>query len=293
MDLTTVILLVIKISIVLNVFALGLNATFADATSLFRRPNHLARAFLSMNAVMPLLAVALAVTFNLHPAVKIALVALSVSPVPPLLPRKALKEGGREDYAIGLLVAMALLAIIVIPVAMRIFEDVFAIPLQMPAGSVAALIVRTVLAPVVIGIVVHKLAPSFAKRAAKPVGILGFVLLILSVLPVLFVSARTILSLIGDGTILSLAAFALVGLVAGYRFGGPESENRRVLALATSSRHPGVAVAIAHANFPDQKLVVPAIALYLIVSGILIVLVSSRGKQAGAAPPETKGRMAA
>lgn len=293
MNLTTLIPLILKTSIVLIVLALGLKATVADATSLFRRPHHLVRALLSMNVVMPLFALALALSFNLHPAVKIALVALSVSPVPPLLPRKALKAGGREDYIVGLLVAMALLAIIVIPVTMKIFERFVGVPLQMPARSVASLVLSTILGPLLVGIVVRMLAPWLAERAARPVGILGLVLLILSVLPVLFVSARTILSLIGNGTVLSFAAFALVGLLVGYRFGGPEPESRRVLALGTSARHPGMAVAIAHANFPQEKLVVPAIVLYLIVSGILCALALARRKRAESVPTETDKRMAA
>jgi bile acid:Na+ symporter, BASS family len=293
MNLTTLILLILKTSIVLIVLALGLKATVADATSLFRRPHHLVRALLSMNVVMPLFALALALSFNLHPAVKIALVALSVSPLPPLLPRKALKVGGREDYIVGLLVAMALLAIIVIPVTMKIFERFVGVPLQMPVLSIASLVLSTILGPLSVGIVVRMLAPWLAERAARPVGILGLVLLILSVLPVLFISGRTILSLIGNGTVLSFAAFALVGLLVGYRFGGPEPESRRVLALATSARHPGVAVAIAHANFPQEKLVVPAIVLYLIVSGILCALTLARRKRAESAATETDKRMAA
>ena len=79
----SIILLVLKASIILSVFAIGLKATFEDTTYLFRRPPQLVRAVLSMNVLMPLLAVLLSLTFDLHPALKIALVAIAVSPVPP------------------------------------------------------------------------------------------------------------------------------------------------------------------------------------------------------------------
>jgi len=79
--------------------------------------------------------------------------------------------------------------------------------------------------------------------------------------------------LIGDGTLLSLAAFALIGYFVGYFLGGPAPEERSVLALATASRHPAIAVAIAQANFPEQKLAIPAIVLYLIVCGVVTSLV--------------------
>jgi BASS family bile acid:Na+ symporter len=139
-------------------------------------------------------------------------------------------------------------------------------------GSVAVLVLTTILAPLVVGIVVRTIAPAFADRAAKPVGIIASVLLLLSALPVLIGMARPMLSLIGDGTILSLGGFALAGLIVGHLLGGPEPGGRRVLALATASRHPAVALAIAHANFRAQKLAVGAVFLYVIQSVIFSAL---------------------
>jgi BASS family bile acid:Na+ symporter len=91
--------------------------------------------------------------------------------------------------------------------------------------------------------------------------------------------------LIGDGTLHSAATFALVGFIADHLLGKPNRENSRVLAIATASRHPGIAAAIAHTNFPEQKLVLPAIVLYVIVSGILLALLSAGLRTAtGSAP---------
>ena len=41
-----------------------------------------------------------------------------------------------------------------------------------------------------------------------------------------------------------------------------------MLALSAATRHPGVAMAIASANFPDIRETVPAIFLYVLVSAI-------------------------
>jgi BASS family bile acid:Na+ symporter len=293
MDLKLLIVLVLKLSISLIVFSLGLNATLADALTVLRRPRELGRAFLSMNVLMPALALAMALTFNLRPAVKIVLVALSVAPVPPMLPRKALKEGGRKDYTIGLLVAMALLAIVVIPVTMKIFQAIAGIRLREPVSSVSWLVLTRILLPLSAGIALRSLAPGLTKRLVRPVGILATVLLILSVVTVLFVSARQILSLIGDGTMIAFSMFVVAGLAIGYWLGGPDSGDRRVLSLATSSRHPGLALAIAHANFPNQKLAMSAMALYLIINGVLLALLSAKHQRKVAAPPSAEDRKAA
>jgi BASS family bile acid:Na+ symporter len=128
------------------------------------------------------------------------------------------------------------------------------------------------LTPLLAGIVLRSVSSSFAERVTKPIGIVAAVLLVLSALPALFVLIRNNLPLLVDGTLLSLAAFAMIGYIIGRLFGGPDPEDRSVLAQATASRHPGLALAIAHANFPQQKLVVPTVILYLVVSGIVTAL---------------------
>jgi len=269
---TTVILLVLKASIIVSVFAIGLKATFADATFLFRRPGHLVRALLSMNVLMPLTALAVGAPFDLHPAVKIALVVIAVSPMPPILPNRALKAGGTKAYTIGLLVAAATLSIVVIPLSMEMFARLTGLPLVMPAGAVAALVLTTILAPLLAGIAVRTVAHARADRIARPIGILGSVLLMMSAVPILIGLAGTVFSVISNGTVLSLVAFAVAGLIVGHVLGGPEPDTRQVLALATASRHPAVALSIAHANFPAQTLAGAEVFLYLILSGALSAL---------------------
>ena len=291
MNLHSLIPLILKTSIFLTVFALGLQATFADATFLFRHPRLLFRGILSMNVMMPLLAMFLVLTFHLDPAAKIALVALSVSPVPPIFPKKVLKAGGKEDYTIGLLVATVVLAVVVVPITLKIFERVTGVPLSVSALSVAAIVFKTVLTPLLGGIVVRAFASSFADRIAKPIGTFAGAIMILGVIPVLFISMRTILSLTVNGTLLSLAAFAVIGYFIGYSFGGPDPGDRSVLAMATASRHPALALAIAHANFPGQKLAAPTVLLYLIVSTVVTTLAPKLMKKTKA-PEKAKGQAA-
>jgi BASS family bile acid:Na+ symporter len=224
-----------------------------------------------MNLLMPLFAVALVVIFPLNPAVEIALVALAISPIPPVLPKKMMKAGGTESYAIGLLVAVGLLAIIFVPLVMEILRPVFHVPLQMTVGSVALLVLKTVLLPLGLGIAAHRFWPAPAERLAKPISRIGSVGLLLAVVPILFTAEPQILSLIGSGTVVSLAAFVAFGLAVGHWLGGPQPENRTALAYATASRHPGIALALAHANFPRQKLAMAAVLLYLLINTIVSV----------------------
>jgi BASS family bile acid:Na+ symporter len=272
MNLATLIPLVLKASIVLIVVGLGLRATVEDVTSLFRRPGLLLRSLLSMNVVMPLVAAALALVFDFQLAVKIALLVLAVSPVPPILPKKELKAGGTASYAMGLLAAAALFAVVLVPLAIEVLGTAFGREAHISPLAVAKLVLSTVLVPTAAGIAIRRLAPAFAERMTKPVSALATVLLVAGSLPILFTAWPAISSLIGNGTLFAFALFVLVVLATGHWLGGPDPQDRTVLALSTASRHPGVAMAIAQANFPGQKLVVGAILLYLIVNVILSAL---------------------
>ena len=269
MSLTAIIVLTLKLSIALSVFALGTKETLSDATFLFRRPEKLLNALVSMYIAMPLFAVTLALAFDFPQAVKIALVALSVSPIPPILPGKALRAGGRESYAIGLLVAGSLLSIILVPLAMELFQVVFNTPLQMTPRAVAGVVMSSVLLPLAAGMAVRSLAPGFAERIGSPISITATVLLVAAFVPVLISQGGQLLALVSGGTFAALAAFAVFGLFIGHILGGPRFEERTVLAFYSSARHPGVALAIAQANFPQQRVAMAAILLALLIAAVV------------------------
>ena len=271
MKLTTLIPLALKISIILIVFDLGLSASPRDAMYLFRKPGLLGRSLLSMNVIMPIFAASLAGAFDLRPAVKIALIALGVAPVPPILPKKQFKAGGQAPYVYGLLVTAALFATVFIPLAMKLIGMLFSIPLHESSAAIGKVVFLSVLAPLSAGILTRHYAPALAKRLEKPSSFVGSLLLVVSVLPVLFTQWPVIRSLIGNGTLFATAAFIVAGLAVGHLLGGPYPENRTMLALSTSSRHPGIALAIATANFPEQKQVPAAVILYLLVNATISI----------------------
>jgi bile acid:Na+ symporter, BASS family len=268
-DMAALILLALKVGIMLTVLALGLRASPQDATFLLHRPGQLLRALLSMNVVMPLVAVAMVAAFHLHPAVEVALVTLAVSPIPPLLPRKAMKTGAAASYTISLLVTAAVFSIVFVPLAVDLLGLTLGRPAQMSPAAVAPIVAITILLPLTAGLLVRRLARAFAERIAKPVSVVAAVLVLGSVVPVLFTTMPAMASLIGNGTLIAIATCIVAGFASGHLLGGPEPADRTVLALVTSSRHPGVALAIASANFPEQKLVLAAIFLYLLMNAVL------------------------
>jgi BASS family bile acid:Na+ symporter len=264
--------LALQASIILTVFGFGLRTTPSDVLYVVRRPLLLGKSLVAMFVIMPIVAAAMVRLFELRPSVEIALGALAISPIPPLLPRKQQKAGGDAPYALGLMVVIAVLSIVIVPVAVEVSGRYFERPFAMSPGAIAAVALKAAVLPLVAGVAVRRLMPSIAARIAKPVGIIGTTLLAIGALVVLVGALPAMISLTGGGTLAGLAAFVVAGLFVGHWLGGPDEEHRPVLAFATSTRHPAIALAVAKANFPDEPRLGATIMLYLLVSIVIGVL---------------------
>jgi bile acid:Na+ symporter, BASS family len=269
MNLQQLIGLGLQASILMTVFGFGLQAAVADILYLTRRPSLLARSLGAMFLVMPLIAIALAKMFELRPSVEIVMIALSISPIPPLLPGKEGKAGGHSSYALGLMAIVGLLSIAVVPIGLQILGRYSMQPLQMPAAAIARVVLVTTLLPLALGMGVKALMPAVADRVAKPIALVAQILLAVGMLAILAAALPALLALIGNGTLVATVAFVAAGLAVGHLAGGSRSDEQIVLALSTASRHPGIALAIATANFPDEPRLGATVLLFLLVGGLV------------------------
>ena len=264
-------ILALKISIPMQVFATGLGASWDDAVYLFRRPRLLANSVLARNVAVPLIAILLIKTFPFPAAIAITLGLLAVTPVPPLLPRSQIKAGARSGYVLGLLVSQSLLAIVFVPVTIELMDWALEARAQFSVVRVAALIAETILIPLAAGMLAVKFLPKL-QRVAPTFLMVGTVLLVAGAAPLLFLGWKALTTLAGNGSLLAVVIFVVAGMAAGHFLGGPRPADRTALAIATPARHPGLAVAIAQANYPEQsRLVAGAVVIYLILRVLLLV----------------------
>jgi len=256
----------INLSMWLMVFGVALNAGAWRTRILFRDPALLLRSVVAMYVVMPFFAVWVALNFDLNRAVLTALMLLALSPVPPVLPSKQIKAGGNTHYVVGLLVVAALGAIFVVPAGVAAVGRVFGYDLEVPFSVTARVVGISVLLPVIVGLVVARTAPALAERIAGPVSAVSSVLLLVLFIPVVIMKWSILAAQVGNYTVVAILLFIGVGLLAGHLLGGPDPDNRTALALATATRHPGVAIAVLNAVSPAAEEVVPVVLLYLVVS---------------------------
>jgi bile acid:Na+ symporter, BASS family len=268
MSATAIVLLVVKVSLALNVFAIGLHSHSGDATWLLRRPGLLARSMLSINVVVPVIALWLTRAFELKPSVEVALVAFALSPVPPVLPNQTDKAGGESSYAIGLLTIVSLSAIVLVPLSVWLLALLFGATFHVSPSRVAPVMLQTVLIPLALGLLVRHVRPAASARAARPVAFVGMLVLAPAFILILVERSAAMRDLIGNGPLVAIVLVTAAALLCGHLLGGPQARNRPVLALASAVRHPAIAIAIAQAAHPGDQFVGPAVLLQFVVAVI-------------------------
>jgi bile acid:Na+ symporter, BASS family len=276
---TEILLLVLKLSVVALIFAIGLGSTPADLVYLWRRPGQLVRSLLAMYVAVPVAAVVMAKTLPLPVAVKTAILALAISAGAPLLPRKLMKLG-REGYVFSLVVTSSLLAVVAVPAWLQIISTLFGREAELDPGAVALVIAKAFLAPLVLGMllrwplssVVERLSQWLLGAAGATLTAAGLALLVLH---------GGALVAVGVVPLLALVATTLLALAIGHALGGPDPDDRTALAVSCATRHVGIAM-LAASTVPGPRIAVLVLA-YVLASAVVSIPYLSWRKKARAA----------
>jgi BASS family bile acid:Na+ symporter len=123
-----------------------------------------------------------------------------------------------------------------------------------------------VLVPFLAGVLLARTAHAFSATWSSPVAGASTLLLVVTLLPQIVRAWPALRALSERGTLAVIVAYAIGMLVLGHLLGGPGRENRTTLALATTARHPALAISFVNANFADDPLALPAVLLVAMVT---------------------------
>jgi BASS family bile acid:Na+ symporter len=240
-------LVLIKLSVVALIVAIGMRSTREHALFLLKRPGLLWRSVLAMYGLVPLAVFALVKLLPLKPGSEAALLVLAVSAGAPLLPRK-LRIEGDDGYIVSLVLVSSVLAVVLVPLWVFLLDAQFGVASEIRLTTVALLLVKAFLAPLLAGMMIRAFAPKLALRLADPVLAGAGTVLAAAALLLIAMNAR----LLADTRLSGLAALAAVMVLAlaiGHAMGGPDPRHRTVLAVSCATRHVGIALLVA-AAFP-------------------------------------------
>jgi BASS family bile acid:Na+ symporter len=258
----------VNVSLAMSVLGVGLRATAPDSAYLRQHRGLLARSVLAMDVLLPLFAVWLALMFELSAPVAVALVAVAISPLPTFLPIRIARVNGESPFAVCLSLVAALLAIAIVPLSVWLVSRMLGMPLHQDLRVVAGLLTTSVVLPLALGVWGRRAAPRAAARAVTPVSIAATATLALAIIAMLVQARSAMPQLLEQGTLGAIVVMTIAALAIGHACGGPEGDERPVLATATATRHPAIAIAIGTTAFPNEPIVGAVIALALLLGGL-------------------------
>jgi BASS family bile acid:Na+ symporter len=257
------------ITIVAVVFATGLATTTADLAYLAHRPGLLCRSLLATVIIAPIVAVLLFRLLPIGAATAIAIIAGSLAPGLPTVPRTGEKAGGNFAFATSLMFTTTSLAVITIPIWLAVLRHFVNIDVAVSLGSIAKLLATGLLLPLVVGVAVRRFAARFATRIAGPVGAFANALLPGLALVVLLVGLGALREL-GWISFVVMIVVPLISLLVGHALGGPEPRDRTVLGIANAGRFPALAALIATTSFPEIH-ALPAVIAYFVIANLVVL----------------------
>lgn len=280
--------LVLTIAIPLVSFATGL-AAHRPFGRLFReRPGLLLRSLLAIVVLVPLWAVPFVTAFELPIGVRdgLLMAVLAIGIGPAVATRRMSPAAPSARYALELNVVVLLTSIVFVPLAFRFFVTPPHQDLQLSARQVDSVVMGRALVPLALGIVTARVFEGIATAASRYLGPVVNASLGVVILLALLATWRNLLS-IGARGWLGAIGLAVGAIVIGHLLGGPQAEDRAVLAAASVMRFPALALMLAQLA-PQMKLLVPTIMGYVLSSLMLIGVYRAVMRRRAGGPLESR-----
>lgn len=259
----------LQITIATVVFATGLATTTSDLTYLVRRPGLLWRSLLAMVIIAPLFALLLVRLLPIGAPAALAIIAGSLAPGLPTVPRTGQRAGGNFAFATSLMFMATSLGVLSIPVWLSFFRHVMNIEVAISLESIAKLLAMGLLLPLVTGVAIRRFATTLAKRIVGPLGALANALVPGLALVILLMGLSALREL-GWISLVAMVLAPIVSLLVGHALGGPEPNDRTVLGIANAGRFPALAALIATTSFPELH-ALPAVIAYFVIANLVIL----------------------
>jgi len=217
---------------------------------------------------IPLLIVVLVRLFGLEAEIAVGMILLGAAPFAPVVPVFVKLIRGDLALAAGLTslisVLSAFLTPLVILLALRIVPG--AADLSFNVFEILGILTATIIVPMLIGMVIHHLAPGLTRRILRPVEVISEATGALSLIVVTVGEFESILA-IGWVPLLAMVIGSEASLALGYWLGGRGRSSRRVVAFGTSNRNIALALLLAVQNFAGSNVVSAVVA-----NGLLLIL---------------------
>jgi BASS family bile acid:Na+ symporter len=251
-------------------FAIGLAIVPGEFRWVWRRPGLVLKGLFSVLVAVPVLALVVARGLALPHHAEVGIVLMAISPGAPVALSRSLGAGGHRSFAPALQIAVALLAVVSMPLWLAALDEVYGASATVAPEQLARQVCVAQLLPLGLGMLTRRLFPIAAARLEPKLRRIAGVALAALIVLVLIDIGEVVVGA-GLRVALAIAIVTLLALGVGHLMGGPEPATRTVIAICTAARNPGLALLVATLNAAPPAVHATVLA-YLVVSGLTLLL---------------------
>jgi BASS family bile acid:Na+ symporter len=180
---------------------------------------------------------------------------------------------GSAAYMAALHLSLAVLAFVTVPIGLYLLSIPLGFQADVDLVAMAKILGRTILGPVILGLVVRAFFAKFADTFGPKLDMIGAIGLLLVVLAALVAFFPALLAM-DPWSYLVIVAVSAAALAIGHLLGPPDAGERTTLAVESGVRHPVLALTIAASNFTPQQalpVLVPCVLAFIVVAMAYLV----------------------
>ena len=250
-------------------FDVGLAVVPLDFRWVVERPGLFAKALFAVLVAVPVIAWIVGRALQLPRAVEIGIMLMAIAPGAPVALRQSLQARGHRAFAPVLQVALAVLAIVCMPLWVAGFDEYYAGDATVDPRHLARQVFFAQLLPLGLGALTRQ---SWAAGAAWLEPRLRLVASLLLILLTVLALVNVWQIVIGAGVRVAIAVVAVtsLALAAGHALGGPDAATRTATAISSAMRNTGLALLVATINEASPAIVATVLA-YFVLSALTVI----------------------
>lgn len=254
----------------LVMFGMGMTLSVDDFRNVLRQPRNVAIGVFAQFLIMPLVAFGLVKAFGLSP--ELAIGVILVGTCPGGTASNVISYLARGDVALSVSMTMVttLLAPLVTPALTLLYADAH---IAVSASSMMISIAEMVLAPIVLGLIVHHALGERLARIEPALPLLSVICIVLLVGGVVSLSAEKLFT-VGPLLVLIVVLHNVLGLALGYGLAHlchMDSQRARTVSIEVGMQNSGLAAALAVLYFDPVAAIPGAIfSVWHNISGSLV-----------------------
>jgi predicted Na+-dependent transporter len=268
----------VLIFIITSMLGMGFSLTIPQILEPLKNRRLIILSLVANFVLVPLLALVIVRVIPLSEGIQIGLILVGFAAGAPFLPKLVHVAKGGMAFTAGLMVLLMVVTIAYLPLVLPFVLT----GVQVNPWEIAQSLIVLMLIPLAIALFIRARYESVATGLVHTMNMAANLSLIAMFIGYFIGYSDVTYGVLGTGGILVSILLVVGAVIIGYLLGGPDKDNKKILALGTGQRNLAAAFAVASSNFAaSPEVLIEVMDVAVIGFIVLMLLAGEMGRRSG------------